>query len=284
MTNTTSRQRSGLSLVELLVVIAIIAVLISLLVPAVQRIREAAARTESMNNLKQIIVATHNFAGDHQGRLPTFDGNPASANAGQPLFCALLPYVGHGSGRPPIPNKVSIYISPADPTVVQSVAGPVSYAANAQVFHGNPGLPRTFRDGTSNTIAFAEHYTVCEGIPFHWMAADVMYRPTFADGGFDFNQGNQRGDVHPVTSGQPPVSTASYKLVNATFQVTPSSRHNVPPTDKDCRRFFAQTPHSSGMLAALGDGSVRILGAAMSPRSFWGAVTPNRRDMLGDDW
>jgi prepilin-type N-terminal cleavage/methylation domain-containing protein len=228
--------RRGLTLIELLVVIAIIAILIGLLLPAVQKVREAAIRLQSVNNLKQIALATHNFATNHDGRLPVFGANEQSANpAYEPPFISILPYLEQGNiyqamlvARTPH-LTVQPYLSPADPTtrmfngVPHSASSHCSYCANWQVFHGDPSLMRTFADGLSNTMLFTEHYSMCGfGQNFLWIfdflpPIPFYHRTTFADGG---PLGTATfGDVYPVTTGSPSVTVAS--LRGETFQVRP---------------------------------------------------------------
>src|SRR3954451_13578839 len=200
-----SRLRGAFTLIELLVVIAIIAILIGLLLPAVQKVRDAANRAKSQNNLKQITLATHNYESAHD-YFPAVNGQPAEVYRGESLFIAIAPYL-EQTRESFYQGFIRTFVSPADPTVfanLYSAPLPVSsYAANAQVFQGVPTFA-TFVDGTSQTIAFAEHYAYdCHGVTFlaekSLALNPVLRRATFADGG-PILDGSTPEDVYPVTA------------------------------------------------------------------------------------
>jgi prepilin-type N-terminal cleavage/methylation domain-containing protein len=268
-------RRHGMTLTELLVVIAIVAVLIGILLPAVQAVRAAAHRATSRNNLRQIALAMHHYAAGHDGFLPNDEQRPGGiwmARLGH-----LMPYLEAGGPG----SLVRPFINPADPTVGPKDyrSGPSSYGVNAQVyrddtrpnFRGRPGLPTTFADGTANTLLLSELYFKCSGYRCLWRT--TVSEPNMRVAAFA--GGNRVWARNQSTVRNPP---------GRTFQVRPCHR---PTRDcgscERCSPILAQTPHAGGILVAMADGSVRTLAPTMSEQAYWAAVTPAGGEVLGLD-
>jgi type II secretory pathway pseudopilin PulG len=174
---TRAPRRRGITLFQLLVVIAILALLLGLLLPAVQKVRSAAACSQSMNNLKQLALAVHNYH-DVFGNLPP--GNNANNFS---TSAHLLPYIEQDNVSKQINfNKASddpanaeirkviikTFLSPQDPiTSAGTDSGPTNYlycagskaplADNDGVFYQDSKLNfARITDGTSNTMMIGE--------------------------------------------------------------------------------------------------------------------------------
>src|SRR5262245_12830971 len=185
-------RRRGFTLIELLVVTAIIAVLIALILPAVQRAREAARRSECVNNLKQIGIALHNY----EGAYSVFPASRLNFPHNWSALAMLLPFAAGAnqfnainfsfpSPSTPLPENmtatasiIQIFLCPSDPQPqVNRAFGPNNYVANSGTGTINggilnagagPGDPdgvffsgrclsiKQIADGTSGTVAFSE--------------------------------------------------------------------------------------------------------------------------------
>jgi prepilin-type N-terminal cleavage/methylation domain-containing protein len=292
------RRIRGFTLIELLVVIAIIAILIGLLLPAVQKVREAAARTQCSNNLKQMSLGTINLADTFGGALPPSIGlwpnpNPTAGNADGGGLMFILPFIEqdnlynksadaggvddrnnflqtYSQWNIQTGNRVKTYVCPADRTNVEDwTGGYSSYAQNGMIFvqgYGQWGghyerYPSTLSDGTSNTIMYTEKIAHCK------------------DQGFYDHHDNYWPDWGPlIASLDPTFDPPSTTGVNAMFQPQPPGN---PPL---CDGRRASSPHTAGINAGMGDGSVRFVAQTISPITWWTALTPNYGDILPNDW
>jgi prepilin-type N-terminal cleavage/methylation domain-containing protein/prepilin-type processing-associated H-X9-DG protein len=180
---------SGFTLIELLVVIAIIGILIALLLPAVQKIREAAARMQCSNNLHQIGLAAHNFHGDFN-HLPTSAGPGYNYNATSPnvysWLVKILPYV----EQQPLFNQIGAG-NATTPTIAAAanlgIANPVkTYLCPSDLAYG--GKPRTDEENIRGWAVGQTNYKgVCGN---NWQWGSFQYYPNPPYQGIGGGNGN----------------------------------------------------------------------------------------------
>ena len=185
-------------------------------------------------------------------------------------------YDGNQNGNPA--HVIKSFISPGDPTAPangltgNSGRAAVSYASNYFVFGGGVDsysgqstaeIPRSFPDGQSNTIVFAEWYTICGGVSRIWAE----------DGQGSY--GNDEAEPDYWSGYNPPPAYSPGQLL------TPPQ---FQPMVSACNPLTVQGPYAGGIMVGMGDGSVRLVNSGVSQQTWTYAIYPNDGNPLGSDW
>jgi prepilin-type N-terminal cleavage/methylation domain-containing protein len=306
------KKRRGFTLIELLVVIAIIAILIGLLLPAVQKVREAANRTQSQNNLKQLSLALHS-CNDANGKLPPANGffpgnffrNAAAPNYGGDGIADhgtcqyfLLPYIEQENAyRNTVPAGQSanswhlngtpfkMFQAPADPSLpanglIWGNRPATSYATNLYAFSRARPATTAITDVYPNTSFGNDDWNggqsnIGAGFP-DGTSNTVVFMERFAIcAGVErvFNEDGQHISS-PLVGGQNAYAPIVSNLNPPQFGTRPNN----------CDPFRSQGLTASGCTVGLADGSVRNVSSSISVTTWRAAALPDDGLVLGSDW